>query len=133
MKWLDDFPSTNGKVVWSMSMSTIVVLTLVFVGIILNRPIQEAVMYGVLGFLGLWAGLDVTQYVKKRQTTIISPPEVMASNATAETAVPVVVPVPTPLPKAGVKPVDPAVTAPLEALAARQQAAIVKPPLVADD
>ncbi len=92
MRWLSDFPTTNARILWSLTMATVALMVLIVVGFALNRDVNEAVVYAVLGFLGVSLGLDVTQFNVKRKTTIVSPPEVMAENATSETVATVPVP-----------------------------------------
>ena len=87
-QWLADFPSTNARIVLSLLLTVVVILTLTTVGIVLNRPVNEVVVYAVLTYLAVAQGLDVTQFNVKRKTTIVTPPDAMASNVTAETRIP---------------------------------------------
>lgn len=80
-KWVSDLSSTNFRIFVSILLAVFVVIVLTVVGLVFNRPVQEGVMWAVLGFIGLMLGLDVSQFVFKRKTELVSPPTTTAENA----------------------------------------------------
>lgn len=83
--WVSDLSSTNFRIFVSILLAVFVVVVLTVVGLVFNRPVQEGVMWAVLGFIGLMLGLDVSQFVMKRKTEIVTPPETTADNARSVT------------------------------------------------
>lgn len=92
--WVSDLPTTNYKALVSVWLSVIVVIAITTC-IVLQIEIQTEALYAVFIFLGGMIGADVTQFVQKRKTEIVTPPQAMAENTstttistTAETPVP---------------------------------------------
>lgn len=83
--WVSDLSSTNFRIFVSILLAVFVVVVLTVVGLVLNRPVQEGVMYAILGFIGVMLGLDVSQFVMKRKTEIVVPPQTTADNARSVT------------------------------------------------
>lgn len=83
--WVSDLSSTNFRIFVSIVLAVFVVVVLTVVALVFNRPVQEGVMWAVLGFIGLMLGLDVSQFVMKRKTELVSPPTTTADNARSVT------------------------------------------------
>lgn len=92
--WVSDLSSTNFRIFVSIVLAVFVVTVLTVVGLVLNRPVQEGVMYAVLGFIGVMLGLDVSQFIMKRKTEIVTPPEITADHARNPAAQPAPAPPP---------------------------------------
>lgn len=83
--WVSDLSSTNFRIFVSILLAVFVVVVLTIVGLVFNQPVQEGVMWAVLGFIGLMLGLDVSQFVMKRKTELVTPPTTTADNARSVT------------------------------------------------
>lgn len=84
--WIRTLPSTNYRIFVSLWLSVLVVLVFT-IAVVQGREFSTEQMFTIFGFLGLLLGLDVTQFVMKRKTEIVTPPESLASNATTTTTV----------------------------------------------
>ncbi len=82
--WIRNLPSTNYKAFISIWLSVAVVMIFT-VSIALKVELQTEAVYAVFIFLGGLVGADVTQFVMKRKTEIITPPAAMAENTTTTT------------------------------------------------
>lgn len=67
MKWLNDFNSTNGKIVAGIVMAIMVVGTVCGMEIA-GRHFNEIVLLEVFTFIATWAGISYAQFAKKRDT-----------------------------------------------------------------
>ena len=70
-KWLAEMPSTNVRIATSILMAMLTCLVMLLAALIVvlrgtGSPWEPS--YEWLGFLVLWAGLDVAQFIGKRQT-----------------------------------------------------------------
>lgn len=93
-QWVSDLPTTNYKAFVSVWLSVLVVLAITTC-IVLQRDVQTEALYAVFIFLGGMIGADVTQFIQKRKTEIITPPQAMAENTTTVTTGTHAVPKPT--------------------------------------
>lgn len=82
--WIRDLPSTNYRIFIGIWLSVCVILIFT-VCIAIQRELQIEAMYAVILFLGTLLGLDVTQFVMKRKTEIVTPPQTTAEHATVTT------------------------------------------------
>lgn len=120
--WVTDLATTPYKAVISTWLA-------VFVGVVfticiaLRIDLQVEAMYGVFIFVGGLYGADVTQFVYKRKTEIVTPPQTTAENATATT---VAAPPPPPAPAPAVA-APPKMPVPIVALQAGLAAKIADP------
>lgn len=67
MNWLNDFNSTNGKIIAGITMAHIVIITVCWMEM-QGRHFDSVLLIECLGFVGLWAGISYAQFVKKRET-----------------------------------------------------------------
>ena len=84
MRWLETFPSTNGRIAMTLVLAAFYVVWTMVSSSVGKAP-PEPVLYIVGTFIAVLGGFDVTQFVAKRRTAIVTPPETMASNAEAVT------------------------------------------------
>lgn len=82
--WIRNLPSTNYKAFISIWLSVAVVMIFTL-SIALQVDLQTEAVYAVFIFLGGLVGADVTQFVMKRKTEIITPPAALAENTTTTT------------------------------------------------
>jgi hypothetical protein len=82
--WVTDLPSTPYKAFISIWLAVFVAVVFTLC-IALKQEIQVEAMYGVFIFVGGMIGADVTQFVYKRKTEIITPPQAMADNTMTTT------------------------------------------------
>lgn len=82
--WIRNLPSTNYKAFISIWLSVAVVMIFTTC-IALEIQLQTEAVYAVFIFLGGLVGADVTQFVMKRKTEIVTPPAAMAENTKTTT------------------------------------------------
>lgn len=86
-QWVNDLSTTNFRIFVSIVLAVIVVLTLL-IGVVLNKPMQTDIVVTIVTFVAAMLGIDLTQFVMKRKTEIVTPPQVTAENATPTPADP---------------------------------------------
>lgn len=69
MKWIAEFPSTNGKIVVGLALATIYIITALAADV-LNRELSETTHVAVAAFLAALIGISTYQYKVKRETHI---------------------------------------------------------------
>ena len=79
--WIRNLPSTNYKAFLSIWLSVAVVLIFT-VSIALQVEMQTEAVYAVFFFLSALMGIDTTQFIYKRKTEILTPPQSLAENTT---------------------------------------------------
>lgn len=67
MNWLNDFNSTNGKIIAGITMAHIVIITVCWMEAA-GKHFNEILLLEVLTFIAAWAGLSYVQFAKKRDT-----------------------------------------------------------------
>lgn len=69
MKWIAQFPSTNGKIVVGLFLAVVYIIT-ALVADVFNRELSEATHIAVAAFLSALIGIATYQYKVKRETHI---------------------------------------------------------------
>ena len=67
MNWLNDFNSTNGKILASIFMAIFVVMTVCLMEVA-DKHFNEILLLELLSFIAAWAGISYVQFAKKRDT-----------------------------------------------------------------
>lgn len=89
MNWINTVNTTNLKIVVGC-FAFLQLVTAVIVFEYFGRHFNEVLFLECAGLVTAWASVSYLQFAKKRDTTIITPPDVPAENATATTTTRVV-------------------------------------------
>ncbi len=86
MNWINNINTTNLKIVtgcvafWQL-------VTSVIIFEFLGKHFNEVLFLEASALVTAWAGVSYAQFAKKRDTTIVTPPQTTAENATGEMVV----------------------------------------------
>jgi hypothetical protein len=80
LDWLRDFPTSQALSVGALALTAFVVVNWTVACVWYNHVSPDG-LESVLVFLGAWLGIDTARFTVKRRTEILTPPNVMASDA----------------------------------------------------
>ena len=78
--FIDTLSTTNFRIFVSVMLSVILVLS-ILTAVLRGTQMQTEIVISLLTFVGGMLGIDVTQFVMKRKTEIVTPPQTTAENA----------------------------------------------------
>lgn len=80
MRWLNEVNSTNLKIFTGCVMA-VELITAAIVLEAAGKHFNEVLFLECAALVTAWAGVSYMQFAKKRETTIITPPQVTAENS----------------------------------------------------
>jgi hypothetical protein len=95
LDWLREFPTSQALSVGALALTAFVVVNWTVACVWYNHTSPDG-LEAVLVFLGAWLGIDTSRFVWKRKTEILTPPQVMATDAALPAAAAVASPEPAP-------------------------------------